>query len=144
MIDQRKIFIKIDNFHLHSEDLSLLSEIGFFSMAKGCTDLSITIFKNLQILCPEEPVGFIGSALNCMLTERHVQAEDILLSALSKIDKKKGELLLYLALCYFLKKQYAKSEKLVGELMASFSLTGSHFTLASRLKEQCSSHRISS
>jgi tetratricopeptide (TPR) repeat protein len=143
-MNQRKIFIKNDNFHSHSEDICLLSEIGFFSMAKGCINLSTIIFENLQILCPEEPVGFVGSAMNCMLTERHVQAEDILLSALRKIDKKKGELFLYLSLCYFLKKQYAKSEKLVEELLASSSLTGGHFNLASRLKEKCSSHRISS
>ncbi len=136
----KKNCIESSFYILSLEERSLLCEIGFFSMSNGFADLSVKIFKKLCFLCPDEPAGAIGLAMNHLLAGAYTKAEQILISASNRTKNKKDEVLLYLAVCYFSRKKYTEAEKIIHKILNNESLTGSHVDLALAMKRNIRIH----
>ncbi len=71
---------------LSSEEIKLLTEVGFLAASRGDTKRAKGIFSGLQQLRPQRAFAYIGLAVALMNTGRHDEAATLLTNAVERVD----------------------------------------------------------
>jgi hypothetical protein len=137
MTNQQKIQEnKFPQYPLSSEEIRLLSEVGFMSASLGLAQPATRIFEGLKILRPDQPFIFIGLALAHMLVGSWPEAIYILRDEGLRIVPDSHELQLYLSLVLFASQQPSQGERILLALLENGVLDNAELDLAVGIKNK--------
>lgn len=84
---------------LSSEEIKLLTEVGFLAASRGDAKRAKGIFIGLQKLRPQRAFAYVGLAVALMNTGRHDEAATLLTNAVERVDlEEQGEVNAFLGL----------------------------------------------
>ena len=129
---------KFSQYPLSSNEIRLLSEIGFMAASLGLAQPATRIFQGLKILRPDQPFIFIGLALAHMLVGSWSEAVYILRDEGLRIIPDSHELQLYLSLVLFASQQPSHGERILSSLLESSVLDNAELDLAFSIKNKIS------
>jgi len=100
-----------DFSNISSDLLKLLAEIGFLGISKGLTNQPKDIFSGIIAVRPDDPNAFLGKAIADTLAGNVSEGSEAL-NAILKNDPKNDIAKSFLALAFFMKKDYTEVKKL--------------------------------
>ncbi len=121
-------------FPLSSEEIKLISEIGFMAASLGLSEQSKGIFKGLENIRGKSAFIYIGKALSHMLIGEWNEALYILREEGLRVIPESNELKLYLALTLIASNNYFFGEKILSNILNNADLSVEELTLASKIK----------
>lgn len=127
---------KFSQYPLSSDEIRLLSEVGFMAASLGLAQPASRIFQGLRILRPDQPFIFIGLALSHMLVGNWSEAIYILREEGLRMVPDSHELQLYLSLVLFASEQPSQGERILSALLANRVLDNAELDLAVGIKNK--------
>jgi predicted Zn-dependent protease len=110
-------------FPLASNEIRLLSELGFMAAASGQVAAATEIFEALICLRPTKSFPYVGKAVALLYVGSFPAAIDLLLAATQVVDADQEQIWIYLALAFQRSGYVAKSRKILNHLLDSGELS---------------------
>ena len=126
----------VSQYPLTSDEIRLISEIGFMAASVGLAQPATRIFQGLKIIRPDRPFIFIGLALAHMLVGSWEEAIYILRDEGLQVAPESHELQLYLSLALFASQQPSQGERILSALLQNGILDDAELILAVSIKNK--------
>lgn len=126
----------VSQYPLTSEEIRLISEIGFMAASLGLAQPSSRIFLGLKTIRPDRSFIFIGLALAHMLVGNWPEAIYILRDEGLRVIPDSYEIKLYLSLVLFASQQPGQGERILSALLETGILDNAELDLAVGIKNK--------